>query len=384
MAIKLSESQKQLYIAYIDLLASVLNGEEPPRLPEDFDWDYFCRYAQRNSVANILAYSLDKVNIKPSDTVAAVLENDRRYHIIKETSQLVDIEKVIEECEKSKIKNAPLKGYFMKQLYPRGDFRTMSDIDFLTERKNFKKLEKIFTDLGFEKRDVIKSAEVHYTKGLLYCEVHSDLNENFDSYYNDIWDRVELRGGYSYSYRMKPEDFYIYMIYHAAKHFSHGGIGIRMVMDVYVCLNSFQNLDFEYINGELEKMNLSEFERAFRSLSLNWFSAEKTEVNEFGEFILYCSTFGAREVYFYQDGERTGGLYWLKQVFIPLNKLKGKYAYLNKMPFLLPVSWIQYWVKRVFISRDLNLKAGFSDRRKNLEGSDAEFVSNLMNELKIK
>ncbi|MBR1731311.1 MAG: nucleotidyltransferase family protein [Ruminococcus sp.] len=383
MAIKLPKSKKQFYIAYIDLLASVLNEKEPPKLPEGFDWDYFCRYAQRNSVANILAYSIDKVNIKPSDTVAAVLENERRYQIIKETSQIVDIEKVVAECEKAEIKNALLKGYFMKQLYPRSDFRTMTDIDFLTEKKSFKKIEKIFTDLGFEQRDLIKSSEIHFKKGLLYCEVQSDLNENLDSYYNDIWDRVELRDGYSYSYRMKPEDFYIYMVYHAAKHFSKGGIGIRMVMDAYVCLKAFDNLDFIYIDEELKKVKLTEFESRFRALSLNWFSSEKTEIDDFGEFVLYCSTFGAREVYFYQDSERTEKFYWLKQVFIPLDKMKGGYAYLNKMPFLLPFSWGQYWIKRVFISRDLNLKAGFADRKKNLEGEDAEFVTSLMNELKI-
>ena len=383
MAIKLSQSQKQLYIAYIDLLASVLNGREAPRLPADFDWDFFCRCAQRNSVANMLAYSVDKVNVKPPETIAAVLENERRYQIIKETSQIIDIEKLIAQCEKEGIKNVLLKGYFMKQLYPRSDFRTMTDIDILTAKKNFKSIEKIFTELDFKKRDLIKSSEIHFVKGLLYCEVQSDLNENFDSYYNDIWNKVELRDGYSYSYRMKPEDFYIYMIYHAAKHFLNGGVGIRMIMDAYVCLKSFESLDFDYINFELEKLKLRGFERGFRSLSMNWFSDEKTEINNLGEFVLYCSTFGSREVFFYQDSKRTGGLYWLKQVFLPLDKLKYSYSYLNKMPFLLPFSWVQYWGKRIFVSRDLNLKKGIAGRREKLTGEDAEFVSRLMNKLKI-
>lgn len=384
MAIKLSENQKRQYIAYIDLLASVVNGEEPPKLPKNFNWDYFCGYAQRNSVANILAYSVDKVNVKPSETVANVLENDRRYHIIKETSQIVDIEKVIEQCEEAGIRNVLLKGYYMKQFYPRSDFRTMSDIDILADKKNFKKIEKIFTDLGFQKRDLINGTEIHFTKGLLYCEVHSDLNELLGTYYDDVWEKVVLRDGYSYSYRMKPEDFYIYMVYHTAKHFSLGGIGIRMVMDAYVCLNTFKDMDFGYIACELKKLELAEFEKGFRELALNWFSNKKTEINDFGEFILYCSTFGKREVYFYQDNKRTERFYWLKQVFIPYDKLKAKYSYLEKMPFLLPFSWGQYWFTRVVLSRDLNFKEGFKDRRVNLDSEDAEFVSNLMKELNIK
>lgn len=383
MAIKLSESQKQQYISFIDLLASVLNGAHPPKLPDGFDWEYFCRYAQRNSVANILAYSMDEVNVKPSSIVYKVLENDRRYQIIKETSQIVDIEKVVERFEKSQIKNALLKGYFMKQLYPRSDFRTMSDIDMLAQKKNFKKIEKIFKELGFTKRDIIKSSEIHFVKGLLYCEVHDDINEELSNYYDNVWDMVKLRDGFSYSYQMKPEDFYIYNVYHAAKHFSNGGIGIRMVMDVYVCLQAFKNLDFEYIDAELKKAGIDEFENAFRAIALNWFSDDKTEINSFGEFILYCSTFGAREIYFYQDNKRTEKYYWLKQVFVPYDRLKHRYSYLEKAPVLLPFSWGQYWFSRIIVHRDLNFKEGFSDRKKNLEGEDAEFVTELMKELKI-
>lgn len=383
MAIKLSESQKQQYISFIDLLASVLNGAEPPKLPDGFDWDYACRYAQRNSVANILAYSMDKVNVKPSKTVYKVLENDRRYQIIKETSQIVDIEKVVERLEKSQIKNALLKGYFMKQLYPRSDFRTMSDIDILANKKSFKKIESIFKDLGFTKKDVVKSKEVHFVKGLLYCEVHDDINEGLSSYYDNVWDIVRLRDGFSYSYQMKPEDFYIYIVYHSAKHFSFGGIGIRMVMDVYVCLQAFENLDFSYIETELKKAGIAEFEKAFRAIALNWFSSDKTEINSFGEFILYCSTFGAREIYFYQDSKRTEKFYWFKQIFLPYDRLKNKYSYLEKAPVLLPFSWAHYWFARIVVRRDLNFKEGFADRRKNLEGEDAEFVTGLMKELKI-
>ena len=323
------------------------------------------------------------MNVKPSSTVANVLENERRYNILKETSQIFDIEKVIERCEKAGIKNVPLKGYFMRLLYPRSDFRTMTDIDILIKKNDLKRIEKIFTELDFEKISLIKSTEIHFRKGLLYCEVHCDLNENADNYYDDIRDKIVLRDGYSYSYQMKPEDFYIYMIYHTAKHFLNGGIGIRMVMDVYVYLKAYRTLDMEYIEGELSKVRLVDFESRFRAVAMNWFSGKGTLIDDLGEFILYCSTFGERVIYFYQDNKRETRFFWFKQVFIPLDKMKEKYAYLNKAPFLLPVSWTQYWFKRIFVARDLNLKEGFSDRNRNLDAQDAEFVSNLMKELNM-
>ena len=382
MAIKLSDGQKNYYTLIIKLLASVINGGEPPLLPEGFNWRYACSFAQRNSVANILAYTMDKVNVKPDRTVYNVLENERRYQILKETSQLVDIERIIEEFDRQNIRNIPLKGYFMKHYYPRSDFRTMSDVDILIDRKSFKKAEKIFLEQGFEKVSLMKASEIHFKKGLLYVEVHSDLNEGGDRYYCGVFDRAKLREGYACSYGLSTEDFYIYTVYHAAKHFSGGGIGIRMVMDLYVYLSRFE-VDYAYLDKELEAIGLLSFEHRLRELALNWFSGEKIVINELGEFILYCSTFGNLEVNFYQDKKRTERFFALKQVFIPYKNMKGRYAYLEKLPALLPFSWGQYWFHRLFISRDIKFREGIRERTHKFDDEDRELLDNVINELEI-
>ena len=382
MAIKLSDGKKKYYTLIIKLLASVINGGEPPLLPESFNWRYACSFAQRNSVANIMAYTLDRVNVKPDQTVYNVLENDRRYQILKETSQLVDIEKVIEEFDRRNIRNIPLKGYFMKHYYPRSDFRTMSDVDILIDRKSFKKAEKVFLEQGFEKESLMKAAEIHFKKGLLYVEVHSDLNEGGDLYYSGVFDRAKLREGYACSFELSPEDFYIYTVYHAAKHFSGGGIGIRMVMDIYVYLSRF-DVDYAYIDRELDSIGLLSFEHRLRALAFNWFSDEQTEIDGLGEFILYCSTFGNIEVHFYRDKKKSEKFFALKQVFIPYKNMKGRYAYLEKLPFLLPFSWGQYWFHRLLISRDIKFKKGIRERTHRFDDEDMKLLDNVIDELKI-
>ncbi len=383
MSIALTESQKKKCKSYIDLLSSVLNGKEPPTLDESFDWNFVCRTAERNSVLNMIGYSLDKVNIKPPKKLYDYTLNALNFQILKESSQLYDVENILKRFDAEDIRNVPLKGYFMKRLYPQSDFRTMGDIDILVDRKNFKKIRKIFLGMGFEDVGVLNSKEIHFTKDLMYFEIHADLSENYEGYFDDIWDRVSLRDGYKCSYEMTPEDFYTYMLYHSGKHFSGGGIGIRMVMDVYVFLSQNPGLDFGKVEADLRKMGLDTFEKSLRKIAFNWFSDEETEFDNFGEFIMYCSTFGDRKVNFYQSGKKTGKGFWLKQVFIPYKTMRTKFAYLEKAPFLLPFSWVHYWVDRVFISRDLNLKAGFSDRAVNLNDEDAAFMNNLMDELKI-
>lgn len=384
MSIALTEEQKQKYITYIDLISSVINKTKPPMLPEDFDWDFIRQTAERNSVLNLIGYCMDKVNVKPSKKMYDYILNSLNYEIIKESSQLYDVENILGKFDEEGIRNIPLKGYFMKHLYPQSDFRTMGDIDILVDRNNFGRIKKVFIENGFEDVGVINSKEIHFKKDLLYFEIHADLSENYEGYYDDIWNRVSLRNGYKYSYQMKPEDFYSYMIYHSGKHFSGGGIGIRMIMDIYVFITKYPNLDFGYLKSELKKMGLDVFEESCRELALNWFTNEPTVINELGEFIMYCSTFGNRKVNFYQSGQKTGSNFWLKQVFIPYKRMRNSYQYLEKAPFLLPFSWVQFWFTRIFIHRDLNLKEGFADRRVNLNEQDAEFMDNLMDKLAIK
>ena len=384
MGIALSAEQKQFYILYIDLLASVLNGTQPPSLPEDFNWEYACRNAQNNSVANILSYTLDKVNVKPSQTVINVLKNEQRLHILKETSQLFDVEKVLAQFEKEGIKNIPLKGYFMKHLYPQTDLRTMTDIDILVDKRDFKKIEQVFLNLGYKNANVLNAREIHFKRDLLYFEIQSTINSNNDSFFDDIWSRVKPRDGYSYSYEMLPEDFYLYMVYHTAKHFKSGGMGIRMVMDICVFLNACPNLNFDYISERLREMELSAYEQKLRELSVNWFSAEPTQINAFGEFVLYCSTYGQRVVSFFQSNQRTEHGYWIKQFFPPYSRMKGLYDYLEKFPILLPFSWVQYWGRRALFDRDIHIKRGITERANNLDKESGEFLINLMNELEIK
>ena len=212
MDIALSDDKKEKFICYIDLLASVINNTQPPNIPKNFDWKFICRNAQRNNVLNILGYAVNNLENKPDEQLIKVIENDRRYSILKETSQLFQVEKVLQEFEKAGIKNLPLKGYRIKSLYPRSDLRTMNDVDILVDKKDFKKIATIFENLGYTNKNILNSTEIHFTKDLLYFEIQSDLNSGDDTYYDNIWDKLTLREDYNYSYNMTLEDFYIYMV----------------------------------------------------------------------------------------------------------------------------------------------------------------------------
>ena len=138
-----------------------------------------------------------------------------------------------------------------------------------------------------------------------------------DAYYDNIWERLELEPGMSYIYRLKWEDFYIFMIAHLAKHFQSGGSGIRSVIDVqqltefYAQLREF--IQNSGIYGTLENLGV---QRAVRAGRKGW--KGKMQM-------------------------------WLNVIFLPYKEMKMQYPYLLKCPVLLPIAWIQRFFRIIFL-----------------------------------
>ena len=89
----------------------------------------------------------------------------------------------------------------------------------------------------------------------------------------------------SYLYQFTDEDFYIYMVAHAYKHYSIGGTGLRTLIDFYLFLNQKEaSMNWSYITEEIKKLsmyrneNVSEFEQQIRSTAKKVFLS-KAELN---------------------------------------------------------------------------------------------------------
>ena len=77
----------------------------------------------------------------------------------------------------------------------------------------------------------------------------------------------------SCAHRFCDEDFYIHCATHSYKHFSGGGNGIRSLLDVYVYLHAMgDKLDHAYIDAELAKLGIAEYDAMTRRLSELFFS----------------------------------------------------------------------------------------------------------------
>ena len=140
---------------------------------------------------------------------------------------------------------------------------------------------------GYEFRSDEFSADEYSKQPFFNFEIHRALiDESVDfekafAYYKDVKKRLVKDSGNKYGYHFTDDDYYIFFIFHAFKHYDSRGTGFRTVADEYVILSSDKlKLDFGYISKELEKLGIAEFEERLRELAVSLFSEpELTEEN---------------------------------------------------------------------------------------------------------
>ena len=270
----------------------------------------------------------------------------------------------------------PLKGSVLKDYYPKYGMRQMSDNDILYDARYAKELQGIMMQRGYKVENYGNWHPDVYVKSPIYnFEMHRDLspaNKCQKDYYENVKLGLLPDEGKKYGYHFSDEDFYIYMTVHAYRHFCGGGTGLRTLVDTYVFLQKKENtLDWDYIRQELDKLEISDFEKKCRYLSSKIFAEdfinkvetltekEKRELDNF----LYSGTYGTIEQFtrnklkeFHPDEETvTFGVkirYCLSRLFPGRKWCRVNVPFFDKHPYLLPLFWGYRLFWAVFFHRD--------------------------------
>lgn len=379
----------------ISLIRLLLINEDVKLDNPNFDALY--KIAKFHSLTNILYYALMKYIDKNTSSnidskIIEALNKANKLELSKSATQECEMEILKEELEKRSIRYALLKGSVIKYMYPSYDMRSMADIDIYIDKEKSKEIKKMMIDLGYDVESYLKGNHDAYMKvPFMNVEMHRDLmNEcySYHVYYKDFFKRLHLKENSNFEYEFSKEDYYIYMIAHAAKHFSNGGMGIRNVIDEYIYLNAYENsLDYNYIDTELEKLGLNRFESNLKKLAKCWFSEEKINeedletINLMGDFIIESGTYGTvtHSVLNKLMGEATYKSikankfkYLLNRAFPPYSVMVGRNPSLKKWKILLPWFYFTRLLKFIF-KKNKNIDAELATTK---NASDADIEKN--------
>jgi hypothetical protein len=283
--------------------------------------------------------------------------------------------KLFQFMEQKGIWYLPLKGVILKDYYPGIGMRQMSDNDILFDCTYCDEVQKYMVSQGYKATIGHGNHDVYEKEPVYNFELHRSLygqehQEGWKEYYENVKDKLILNSGASYGYHFSDEDFYVYIVSHAYKHYADGGTGLRTLIDFYVYLNKKPELDFEYVEKECEALGIREFEQKSRKLCLKIFSEaisngmkafEDSLSAEENEMLLYYLSSGVygtldrsvehRFKKFEEKESKSKFRYFMRRVFGDMKFYETYFPFFYKHKILLPVCFF-YRIFRMLFSKE--------------------------------
>jgi hypothetical protein len=385
-------------VYFISLLSAFINSQDPQQ-DGDFNWEKVYMLSRIHSVSGTLYLMANKLKegYQPDITLLNKMKKDFNSTLVRSVTQDAEIERIIEKLNGAKICHAFMKGFVVKNYYPVKEMRTMGDIDFLIKPEDREKTHQLMLEIGYEEGDTNEGMHWDYSLGTVHIEIHTQVMYNnlsngvdYVSYFSDIWRHLRQKSN-DYTYEFTEEYHFLFLLVHMAKHFDGSGCGIRMFMDISMYLIYFRDrLDWNYIKGELKRLNLELFSKNIFILCNRWFNVifpeelarlDESFYEDLSHYVLSAGTFGfhhrnihastLRKVY-KSEKEASTVLAILKayrKICFPsyenMSKIKH-YSFLRDRPFLLSVAWM-YRICRTLSVKGKNSFQMLFDLAKNKE-----------------
>lgn len=361
------------------LMACALQGVSArEEILADADLKQLLIMARRHSVASMVCMALEKTTIFANADEAAKKQWLEAKNKAIRKNMLLDAERkaILHELETQGIWYMPLKGSILKDWYPKPGMREMADNDILVDPSGREQVQEIFQNRGYKTVSFRKSNHDEYEKPPIYnFEMHVSLfhgiYKGLAEQYENVKERLLLVDGTAYQFAFTPEDFYVFVLAHAHKHYSRSGTGVRTLADIYVMDRHLGDImDWNEVEQKLTQLGIAEYEQHSRVLAEKLFSAVRplaeTELTEDEKEMLlyYCNatTYGTvdnrvnNRLHELQENSEDIKL-WTKVKYCCVRLFPGRefckfaYPFVYKHPWTLPFFWVWRIVDRCITNK---------------------------------
>ena len=316
----------------------------------DTDFKKVYKLSERHKVTPLVACSVVKCPTV-DDSVKQAFKKELFRCAARYSAQEKEAEELSDLFVQGQIKHSFLKGMKVARFYDNPDMRFMLDMDVYIEPSKVDDVKKILENRGYVYDNYEDEKDAGYVKKpFLNFELHKELKYDYDKgyeYYKGAFDRMVISEN-GFTMNMTNEDFYVYILSHAAHHFEKAGTGIKTVVDHFYLKRELKPLCNELLlENALKETGLTVFGQRMDALAEFWFGDGNGDESliEMGEYIILSGVFG-NETNDYLSGIIRGDYtekkssYFLSRLFLPYKLMKKRYPILKKLPFLLPLMWI--------------------------------------------
>ena len=368
-------SKEQKY--FLQIIADYLHGDKS-EICENIDWSLILKFAKTHQLNGIMCNQCNSFLPMEEKNKLMNFSASELVNYIKRKKMYTDVRDKF--CSNG-VEFFAVKGKVISEYYPIPQNRTMGDCDLLIHTNDSKKCNQLMTELGFKEYETPDYERFYKLNGFTF-EIHDHLlydeiankKEEID-FCDTAWQFAKSIDGSSEL--VLDESFhFIFLLLHLKKHIIHKGAGFRQFIDIYTFAKN-TDLNWDFINTNLDKLNLLKFSQVCGALTLKWFSKNKSEKSIYGfdlptvdddfyenvtEKIFKNGIFGSddssnennTELQSLINKENSGSfdkiISAFRCVFPRYNNVRfaSKYSFVNNKPWLLPVVWVYRFILIIF------------------------------------
>ena len=379
----------------LEILSAFIHNRRPS-LSDDVPEDKVFYFFYTQGILPILAYMDKKWDFIKDETTKRKL-SEFYYHTIAMSFNKADMfENISQRLSENDIPHMPVKGWYIRTLYPVPELRTFGDIDILINKQDRQKADEIFIQNGYTLKDNWEPT-YSYHKGALTCEVHTELmdsdigkGEQVVSYFSDALETAQRELGERYSPR---NDLHLmYLICHLAKHLYNGGAGIRMYMDIALFVSAHgDTLDLPKLYEDSKSLHLDRFFKTALSACREWFGidlpletndVDPASLDELKKYTFSADLFGKsrdKSIISLRNEQNGSKEAVLRDALFPdAQKIEERYKFVKGRRYLLPVAWaVRGVVNLKKIPQKLRYMKNVSDADMSAVNEYDEFITKI-------
>lgn len=341
------------------LVKSSVYNEMPPNIKENINWEYIYEKAKEQNIVGLVYYTLIKLNTNflLDEKLMSAFNSCMLSTVTTCTKQYAEFFAVNKLMRDNGITFIGLKGCILRNMYPVPELRTMGDFDILTSETDLPRLKKLFNERGYEIEN--DAYGIICKKGIVYWEIFTTIAEEF-AINPEKWDKLyfsETTEMYGITCPA-PTYFFLHLIIHTGKHLTGSGAGIRNFCDIALFLQKYkEEIDFNIIGKACKEQGYFKVYKYIMAAMKQFWDIEfdmdipEKDVDLLFDYMLLYGIYGKHDnsVVSQLIKRKNENESFVRKLFFPsVQVLKDRYKYLEKYPFLLPVTWVHRFFSGIF------------------------------------
>lgn len=331
------------------LITALLMDNQPPKKPDEISFQDIFEFSKKHNVCIMSLSAIEKLEDKPDETLLQKWKQKRDAATAQYIIQQHEAEIIFGKLEEQAIDYIPLKGYLLRSMYPKPEYREMADLDILIHDKDRIRIHQIMDSLGYtQDLNNGKKDDSYSKKPYMHVEMHFQLFTDIsierlkikdDLFENPFAHAVQKINKHRYDF--SADDMYMHMIVHNAKHYFGSGAGIRQIFD-YMVFRQKNVVNDSQLNQRLESMNLLDFKNDSETIMQCWIDNVKPpeRLHNMESLLFVSGSYGNMEGRIRNNLQKSGSAYIRFRLFPPYETLEPSYPILKKMPAALPAIWL--------------------------------------------